>query len=252
MKSCRDIQPLLAAYVDGEGSPADRSAVQAHLDSCAPCRDAACGERTARDVVAACRDRLRAAAPDALRARCATGAGGALPSGARWRPGWRTVVPLSLAASILLAVSGVFVYSAVNQVEALAAQMAVDHAKCIRIASHAPGDHTADEARWALAHGWSVQAPASTAEHDLEFITIRQCFVTDGRTAHMMYKWRGQPLSVYVVPKALDAIGRERITERFGYNATLWSDGGRTYVVVADARPQEMEPVIRYVRARAR
>lgn len=250
MKSCRDIQQLLAAYVDGEASPGERLIVSAHLEACTPCRDAASGERTAREVVAACRDRLRPPAPDALRARCAAGASHAAEKA--WRPGWGTLVPLSVAASILLAVGGVFIYSAVNQVEALAAQLTADHAKCARLGEPVPDEPAAHEARWVEAHGWSVRAAASAPEHDLQFLTIRQCVVTDGRTAHMMYRWRGEPLSVFVLPKALDAVGAERVSRRFGYQARMWSNRGRTYVVVSGRESPEIEPVIQYVKARTR
>lgn len=251
MKDCREIEPLLASYVDGE-APADVCAtVQAHLDACALCRDAVTGERTAREAVLVCRARLRAGAPVALRSRCATL--GARAPGRRagaWRPaltGWRTLVPLSLAASILLAVGGVFIYSAVNQAEALAAQLAFDHAKCASFGSPGHGDPVATAARWEAANGWPVRVAASAVEHDLEFLTIRRCLITDGRTAHLMYKWKGQPLSVFVLPNAAQAVGAQRVIDRFGYGATMWSSEGRTYVVVADGRPEEMQPVIRYV-----
>jgi anti-sigma factor RsiW len=254
MKECREIEPLLASYVDGEASAAERGAIHAHLDQCGACRDAAADERTARQVLVACRERLRARAPDALRTRCAAqrAAVAAVRRDAPALSGWRTLVPLSLAASILLAVAGVFIYSAVSQVEALAAQLAVDHVKCASFKSSAAGDPIATATRWEQANGWPVRVAPSATEHDLEFLTIRRCLVTDGRTAHMMYKWRGEPLSVFVLPNTVEAVNAERAIERFGYGATMWSAEGRTYVVVANGHPQEMEPVVRYVRANAR
>ena len=36
---------------------------------------------------------------------------------------------------------------------------------------------------------------------------MRRCLSTDGRVAHIMYTWRGAPLSVYVLPReSSDAI----------------------------------------------
>jgi anti-sigma factor RsiW len=251
MGSCRDIEPLLAAYVDGEAPAGDRAAVEAHLGACASCRDAVSSEGTARDVLSACRDRLRASAPGALHARCAAHA----PPAARARPtgpalgGWRTLVPLSVAASLLLAVAGVFVYSAVNQAEALAAQLAADHVKCAKIVSPGPGDPVALAAQWEAVHRWPVRVAASDADLELEFLTIRRCLVTDGQTAHLMYKWRGQPLSVFVLPDTVEAVGRERLLGRFGYDTVMWSHDGRTYVIVADGRAGDVAPVVRYVKA---
>jgi anti-sigma factor RsiW len=245
MRSCRDIEPLLAAYVDGEALDRDRVIVEEHLDACTPCRDAASNEVTARHVLSACRDRLRASAPPALRARCA--AHGVLAPQALHR--WRTLVPLSLAASLLLAVTGVFVYSALNQAEALAAQLAADHVKCAKFGTAGGGDPVAAAARWEADHRWPVRVAASDADLDLEFLTIRRCLVTDGQTAHLMYKWRGQPMSVFVLPTAIEAAGRDRFTARFGYETIMWSHDGRTYVIVADARPDDMTPLVRYVKA---
>lgn len=254
MKTCREIELLLPSYVEGEAS----AIVDAHLDACAPCRAAASGERTARALLVAQRARLRGRAPEALQARCRAAAREAAAGAAAdtRRPaltGWRTLVPLSLAASILLAVAGVFIYSAVNQAEALAAQLAFDHAKCASMfASPGPGDPIVAAERWEGANGWAVRVAAGTPEHDLEFVSIRRCLVTEGRTAHLMYKWRGQPLSLFVLPNAVDAVGHQRLIDRFGYGATMWSAEGRTYIVVAKGRADEMAPVVRYVRAQAR
>jgi anti-sigma factor RsiW len=244
MKSCREIEPLLAAYVDGDATDRDRADVEAHLGACAGCRDAAASEGTARDVLSACRNRLRASAPAALHARCAAFA---VPAPAL--AGWRTLVPLSVAASLLLAVAGVFVYSAVNQAEALAAQLAADHVKCAKIVSPGPGDPVALAAQWEATHRWPLRVAASDAGLDLEFLTIRRCLVTDGQTAHLMYKWRGQPLSVFVLPNTIEAVGRERLLDRFGYDTVMWSHDGRTYVIVADGRRDDVAPVVRYVKA---
>src|SRR5688500_4232386 len=138
IKNCRDLEEHLAPYVDGEETSAARRAVETHLAACPPCRDHAVAERAARDLVAEHRAELRVAAPDALRARCArlresyggqaeAAAGSRLPASgfplpashlrqgyggqARFAPSvLRRWVPLSLAASLVLAVAGVFVF----------------------------------------------------------------------------------------------------------------------------------------------
>src|SRR5512145_1033262 len=111
MSQCGDLEPLLAPYVDGEASSDDRAVVDSHLHKCPPCRDRVTGERTAREVIAARREELKACAPEQLRRRCAahlatppTTVAAPVPQGWLTR---RTVLPLSMAATILLAVSGV-------------------------------------------------------------------------------------------------------------------------------------------------
>ena len=63
-----------------------------------------------------------------------------------------------------------------------------------------------------------------------------------------MYKWRGQPLSVYVLNSGHSRIGPvPKLVERLGQEEIIWSKGGRTYAVVARGRPAEIEHVVLYV-----
>jgi anti-sigma factor RsiW len=267
MSNCRDVERLFAPYVDGEAAAEQRASVDAHISHCPPCRDLLIEERAAREVLLARRQSLRACASTTLRARCAAqraAARGAVASSAP-HPGRfgglagvftsRTWAPLSVAATLMLIIGGMFVYSAVNQVEALASQLALDHVKCFQFGSTAPQDPIVAAHDWAVANGWPVQVPASSPDRQLEFVSLRRCLVTDGRTAHMMYKWRGQPLSVFVVPEPLrDKRDVQHIVDKFGHEAIMWSSDGRTYVVMARGHPpaREIEPVVKYVRAAAR
>src|SRR5215211_2418273 len=100
MKDCRDVELLMAPFVDGEVAGVDRAAVAAHLEKCGYCRDLASAEFAARDAIAACRPGLRDSAPEGLRARCAAHAAWnrhsstLVPIVRRW-------LPLSVAATIL-------------------------------------------------------------------------------------------------------------------------------------------------------
>jgi anti-sigma factor RsiW len=77
--------------------------------------------------------------------------------------------------------------------------------------------------------------------------------VTEGRVAHLMYEWRGQPLSVYVLPSPIGrAVETRTFVRRFGHEAVVWSQRGRTYVVLARGKREELDGVVSYVRANAR
>jgi anti-sigma factor RsiW len=253
MADCRELDLLCTRYVDGEAPPEQRAAVEAHISLCPPCRVRVAEERAAREVILARREGLRACAPERLRARCAAhrAAIGRRSSTVRQLAKW---VPLSLAATLVLAIGGLFLYSAVNQVEALAAQLAVDHMKCFQVEA-TPQDPAIAASQWVAANGWPVQVPASAPDRNLEFISLRRCLVTEGRTAHMMYQWRGQPLSLFIVPETMhDGRPAERIVDKFGHEAIIWSSNDRTYVVMARGRPTETEirPVVGYMKAHAR
>jgi anti-sigma factor RsiW len=199
-------------------------------------------------VLVSSRSRLRVCASPHLRARCA--AHRAIAGTSRAGMFSRVWLPLSLAATVLLALAGVFLFGVNDPVEALAAQLAIDHVTCFQFPPSAvvdPGEVGKD---WARSQGWPLHVPASSAAAGLQLIGLRRCRVSEGRTAHVMYKWRGQPLSVFVLPRTLQQDPRLRqIVEKFGHESIVWSDRGRTYVVVVRGHPNAVEPVVEYLKA---
>jgi anti-sigma factor (TIGR02949 family) len=245
IKTCRELDERLAPYVDGEATPDARRSVDAHLAACPPCHDRADAERSARDVIHTHRDVLRSAAPAELRARCAAlcVSHSTLWTVRRW-------IPLSLAASLLLAVAGVFLFGLNDRVEALAASLAVDHVKCFKVDGGSPhAEPSVAEARWQQDQGWPIVVPASAPAQQLTLVNVRRCFTSDGRSAHMMYTWRGAPLSLYVLP---EDIGHDRVVDKMGHEAVIWCANRRTYAVVAAGHPQDLSQVVDYMKSHAR
>ena len=247
MRECRELEAVLAPYVDGESDPQVRASVDAHLQQCPPCRDRVAGERAARDVVAARRRELRPCASEMLRARCAAHKRQAdrRPSS---MPRFRRFVPLSLAATLLLAVGGVFLFG-VNH-EAIAAQLALDHMKCFEVSGpEGPTDPKVAAAGWQARQGWTIGVAPSSREHELQLVGVRRCFSTDGVAAHCMYRWREQDLSVYIIPHAVKGVDTaQQVLEKFGRGAIMWSSGSRTYLVVTRGRPEGFEAIAGYIR----
>lgn len=256
MSKCQDLDPLFAPYADGQAAPADRASVEAHLERCPPCRERVAEQRTVRAALAACRPALRRPAPEHLRARCAGYAQTAAPRRSPFVAGRsvRRWVPLSLAATLILAVAGAFLFGLNDKVQALAAQLTLDHMTCFQFAPERLGhaDAAAASREWLARQGWAIQIAASSAPNGLELLGIRRCTMSSGRVAHVMYKWRGEPLSVFVVPRTIRRMrDQQEMVEKFGHEAVMWTDRDRTYVVLARARPAELAPVVGYVREHA-
>jgi anti-sigma factor (TIGR02949 family) len=245
---CRDLDERLAPYVDGEASPDARRAVDAHLEGCPPCRQRYEAERTAREILHGCRYQLRPAAPGALRARCAAFS---RPAVGRRSGALRHWVPLSLAASLLLAVAGVFLFTVADHAQALADGLALDHVKCFEVRGdgRAPFDASAFSKGWEQRQGWPLVVPASAPSRNLRLLTVRRCFSIDGRVAHLMYLWNGEPLSVYILPRVVSS---DRLVNALGHEAVIWSANGRTYAVLAEGHPAGLDQVISYVKANAK
>ena len=254
-RGCQQIELLFAAYVDDEAEMAERATVDAHLRACPPCRDRIAGERAARDVLRARRTGLRPCASPALRARCAAqGVSPAIRSGLLSR---RELIPLSLAAAVVLAVSSSLFFFG-NTVEVLAAQLAVDHVKCFQFAPDRGArsvrvDPLTEARSWETSYGWPLKVPASAASEELELIGVRRCLSSEGRVAHMMYRWHGQPLSVFVLNRRAGGTNQgqpeiEEVVTKMGENTVIWSRGDRTYAVVARGPSPDLQQVARYVR----
>jgi anti-sigma factor RsiW len=236
MSKCRELEPLLASYVDGEAPTDARAWVDAHLERCPPCRTRVEGERAAREVLTTRGRRLRPCASEHLRARCA----------------W---VPLSVAATLILAVGGAFLFGLNDNVEAVAAQLTLDHVRCFQLAPErlAHADAAGAGREWAASQGWTLQVPASSAAAQIELLGVRRCVTASGSTAHLLYKWRGEPLSVYVLPRTLRSRAQvDEIVDTFGHEAIVWSARDRTYIVLAHGRPADIGSVVGYMKTQAR
>jgi anti-sigma factor RsiW len=265
VNECRDLEDVLPAYVDGEAVDGDSARVRTHIEHCGVCRDRVAGERQAREAVRARREVLRTCAPEALKARCAAHAAAVAarraeapapaPIGLAHVPR-RTFVrrwaPLSLAATVLLAVASVFALGLTDTVQALAFQTTIDHVTCSRFKSVAKHvDHVAEAQRWQERFGWPISVPASSEASQLQLQAVRRCLLTDGSVAHMMYEWEGKPFSVYVLPKRTLPDSPE-VASRLRHNAVMWSQNDRTYIVVTThPRDPALDAVVSYVRAHA-
>jgi hypothetical protein len=149
----------------------------------------------------------------------------------------------------VLAVAGVFVFGLNDRVEALAASLAVDHVKCFKVGGGGHVDAPAAEKTWLTDQGWAVVVPPASPAEQLTLVDVRRCFSTDGRAAHMMYSWRGAPVSLYVLP---ENIGRDQVVQKVGQQAVIWCANNRTYAVVAEGQPKDLTPIVTYMKAHVR
>jgi anti-sigma factor RsiW len=267
VNDCRELEPVLAAYVDGEAAAGDGDRVRAHVDACGACRERLTAQRVARAAMHARRERLRVPAPGALKARCAAhaaqrqvhlAAAAASTAGATIRSFPRPMAfvrrwaPVSVAATFVLAMATVFGLGLNDKVQALAVQTTIDHVTCSRFKSASSDiDPVAAARRWQATTGWPITVPASSEPGRLQLQAVRRCLVTDGSVAHLLYSWMGEPLSVFVLPKR--TIGdATAVARRFRHNTVMWSQNDRTYIMVTP-RPQDasLDKVVAYVRAHA-
>jgi anti-sigma factor RsiW len=249
MSKCQDLEPLVTAYLDGEGAPGDRARIEEHLAHCPPCRDQARAESTAREVLRQRGRRLTSSrAPAALHARCAA-ARVAAPTGVGSRGWTRRPAPYAVAASVLLLAGAGFVFLSGRSATVMAAQLTLDHVKCFEMAGEDGGgaDAAALEQTLRDRYGWQIELPEGSPGEELTLLTARRCLYGDGAVAHALYRHRGVPVSVFVVP---DRTTAERAVEVMGHEAVMWSKNGRSYVLVSRRPRPQLEQLAAYVRDR--
>jgi anti-sigma factor RsiW len=242
--SCKQVAAMLAPWVDGDIAAADRAGVDAHLAVCAPCAAGAARERTAREALHRGRQSLLAeTAPDWLRARIRADV-----RASRRAPGvsgWRRL-PISIAATLVLAFSGLTLHLATGRsTTLLAAQLAVDHVKCQLTASDR-GTVSATDVQHRLAerYGFHTRVPASSPEERLRLIGARRCLTGEGTNAHILYRLDGNPVSLYLVPNETRAAATVHV---LGRKAVVWSRDNGTYVLVAESGTPDLGRVARYM-----
>lgn len=251
MPDCRSLAPLVTPYIDGEIAKGDREVLEQHLCACPPCEARVAAERAVRTLLTTRRrDLCEMRAPASLVGRCREAA---RQSGAEAQAGsfaslWaRRLAPLAMAATLVLIVGAAFLYQlTARSTTVMAAELAADHVKCLALNSLF-GTHQAQgvvESALAASFGWSPRLPAA-AENSLEIVGSRPCLYGEGRIAHIMYRYNGEPLSLFMLP------GTQRTAATLavlGHQTAIWSAGDRTFVLVARNNTRDMERLIALMR----
>jgi anti-sigma factor (TIGR02949 family) len=248
---CNYFEPFVAGHVDGQLDQENGARLAQHLQACPACRSLVGAERDVRHALRTHADELREPAPAPLRAALTRRATVVpfVPRPRRTRP-WQWI-PLPAVAALLIALTGIIAVGALApRGTALAAQLTVDHLKCILLADrHQHPDAHAVAADWQARRGWAVEVPPSSEAERLELIALRRCLFTDGELAHLVYMQAGRPVSVFILPHARASSPELAI---MGHEMVSWTRDGRTYAVVADLPAADLERVVAYVQPRVR
>jgi anti-sigma factor RsiW len=255
MRNCQSIDPLVTPYVDDEIAGDDRAIVEAHLGVCASCHARVAAEQAIRALIHMRQPALRReCASAALRDRCASGARTTRAAGARpWTPPWPSrLAPLALAATLVLIVGGAFLYQLTDRsTRVLAAELTADHMKCFAVNRVLGTQESASvvESSMAAGFGWGVELPPRPDRAGLELVGARPCLYAEGRVAHIMYRYRGRPVSVFMLP---GTVRPDAVTRVMGHECAIWSSGDRTFVLIAREPRDEVERMASFVQAALR
>jgi hypothetical protein len=163
---------------------------------------------------------------------------------------WRArLTPYALAATVVLGVGGAFVYQLTDRsVRVLAAELTADHIKCFGL-NRVLGTHDAPavvEGSIASSFAWPLHLPDRPERAGLELVGARPCLYGEGRMAHLMYRHNGSPVSVFMLPRSQR---HAALVEVLGHEASVWSVGDRTFVLIAREPRADVERLASFVHA---
>jgi len=160
------------------------------------------------------------------------------------------VIPLAIAATLIV-FTGILFSVVTRQSDALlAAQLTADHVKCFFLRADEGQAIGAAEAQRMLAtrFGLAAHVPDSSDRDAVQLIGARQCLYADGRIPHLMYESHGQDVSLFILEGETRPAAE---LDAFGHHTRIWSRGGNTFVLVSPAAEEQVADAISYVRREA-
>jgi anti-sigma factor RsiW len=260
MSECQRTLDRLASYVDRLLSPDERADVDRHLDACAPCRTVAAREHGGHSVLRQESTRLRTEVmPPGLRTRCEALAREHVAARGSRAPrsvgsvvdGWRSrLVPTVLGVIILVFSASAILSIATRRSDALlAAQLTADHSKCFLMTDRdASADAHDVERMLSERYGWDIHVPPSSPAVGVQLVGARRCLYADGLIPHVMYRVKGQDLSLYVL-NGVSRKSSELVT--LGHKSRIWTRNEKTYVLVASTVAEGLPDATRYMMSEA-
>lgn len=237
MPDCASIDPLITPYIDGDIGASERRAVEDHVLVCPPCYSRVAAERAVCELMRIKRTELAGdAAPSDLRDRCAAlrHLPFATPADSRSAKAWvARLVPFALAAGVFVAVGAASLYMFTDRSsQLLAAELAADHVKCFGMNSllRMDADPSSAERQMMSTFGWHMPLADAASGAGMELLGARVCLYGRGLAAHLMYRRKGQPVSVFMIPEKAST---KDVVEVMGHEAAIWTSGDRTFVLVA-------------------
>jgi anti-sigma factor RsiW len=97
--------------------------------------------------------------------------------------------------------------------------------------------------------GWDVTLPSLAGHDDVSLVGSRPCLYGEGKVAHIMYRHRGRPVSLFMLPRETR---QEQVVRIFGHEARMWSEGDRTFVLLAKESEAELDEMVSLVRTTIR
>lgn len=229
---CLDFESLLPTLAEDPAAPEPGTSAAQHLARCRTCRERLQMEREMHALLRARAGALEARAPDGLRTRIADGMASTASGRRRW-----ALVRMPVAATLLLAMVGSVGYGLTSASSTvLAAQLALDHLKCVRLVSPDVALNPVQAVReWAQRYQWTPRMPTAARVQKASLVGVRRCLYGHGHLAHLLYDVDGETISVFVMPRSEYPASAAPARHTFlGQQAEVWAHGDQSFAIVGD------------------
>jgi anti-sigma factor RsiW len=253
---CADLERLLDPFLDGEFDVQERSDVVAHLACCPACRALAEREARIREAMRGCLRRAlgpsveSGCAPPELRLRIVSAIDRERPRGG-WR---RALLPVPVAALVLLAVGALFV-STRSHDDLLVEEAVRRHVRDL------PLEITADRIGPEHVHAWFNgkldfnPRPPHFAAPGVQLVGARLSHISDRPAAYMRYHLPRGHVGLFIVEDPQRRFGDSGRTVRVGpevvhlvnargYNLAVWRHNELVYSLVGDLDEQQLARLV--------
>lgn len=248
---CRDVQPLLHPYSDGELDLVRHLQIEHHLAECTECAER---EREVRQLRGMFADApLYHRAPDSLRRKvlAALDAPAAAAPVVRKRRPWAAFA--ATAAGIALAVTAALVWGRTDADSRVAEQVTAGHVRSLQ-AAHLTDQPSSDRHQvkpWFQDKlDFSPQVPDLAAD-GFPLAGGRLDYLADRPVAAIVYHRRQHAINLFTWPAGDGADRPVRSLHRQGFHLRQWQHAGMTYWAVSDLNPQELDDFVRLYRGQA-
>ncbi|MBZ5551908.1 MAG: anti-sigma factor [Acidobacteriia bacterium] len=244
--SCKEVQPLLEGYLDGELDLVRSVEVEAHLQECSACSTEYQKLQELRSVLGS--NSLYFKAPGTLHHRVQDTIRGKSPSGRRvWLSGgWSPLRWASVAASLVLVALITWNvaphFSRQSADEILTQEIIDSHVRSLML-SHLTDVPSSDQHTvkpWFNGKVDFSPTVVDLADHGFRLIGGRIDYLGGKPVAALIYQRRQHFINLFIWPSPEDANATETALSQKGYHVVHWAKSKMTYWAVSDLNPKEL------------
>ena len=244
---CREAEPLLGAYLDGELEPAVAAPVRAHTEICVMCRQRLAELQSLGRMV---RQAPYYQASDRLRARVAQARTQSTTTSHLRAWAAAAVIVASVAGSLLFVRSFMRATLMPEPVDSVAQEVVGSHVRAL-MGEHLFDVRSTDQHTvkpWFLGKLDFSPPVTDLAQAGFPLTGGRLDYVAGHPVAALVYTRGQHTINVFVWPEGSDAIRSSEARAIRGFRVRHWTRGGMAYWAVSDVNDADLDQFVRALR----